>query len=90
MILVTHDVEFVWPLQPRVILMSEGKVIADGDAQSVLGDPLTTARANVLPPQLVAFSRLQGWKEGFPYNSFDARTMLANERNSETTTMGEK
>ena len=78
-ILVTHDVEFVWPLQPRVILMSEGKVVADGDAQSVLGDPLISARANVLPPQLVTFARSQGWTDKFPQNAFEAKTRLEEE-----------
>ena len=89
-ILVTHDVEFVWPLQPRVILMSEGKVVADGDARAVLGDPLVTAKANVLPPQLAVFSRLQGWTERFPANAFEAKSMLMEERNSERSASGAK
>jgi hypothetical protein len=59
--------------------MSEGKVVADGDAQSVLGDPLVSARANVLPPQLVTFARTQGWIDRFPQDAFEAKTRLEEE-----------
>ncbi len=29
-IIVSHDVEFLWPIQPRLLVMSGGKVVADG------------------------------------------------------------
>ena len=78
-ILVTHDVEFVWPLQPRVILMSDGRIVADGNAQAVLGDPGITKKASVLPPQLVVLAKSLGWREKFPVDAFDARSRLMRE-----------
>ena len=29
-VLVSHDVEFLWPIQPRLVVMSGGRVVADG------------------------------------------------------------
>ena len=39
LILGTHDLEMVLALCPRTILMSGGKVRADGETNRILGDP---------------------------------------------------
>ncbi len=36
---VTHDVEFVAECNPRVVLMKEGKIVADGEGKEILTDP---------------------------------------------------
>jgi len=51
-IMVTHDVEFVADCEPRVVLMSKGKVIADGPALEILTDFEITNRASILVPQI--------------------------------------
>jgi energy-coupling factor transport system ATP-binding protein len=51
-IVVTHDVEFVAESNPRVLLMSEGQIIADGDAKEVLTDTSAVAAASIVPPQI--------------------------------------
>jgi energy-coupling factor transport system ATP-binding protein len=51
-IIVTHDVEFVAECSPRVILMSKGKIIADGSAKKILTDYSTLIKASILPPQI--------------------------------------
>ena len=51
-IIVTHDVEFVAECDPRVLLMREGKVVADGEAQKVLTDPEILVKASIVPPQI--------------------------------------
>jgi len=51
-IIVTHDVEFVAECNPRVMLMREGKVIADGEATRILSDPQTLKQASIVPPQI--------------------------------------
>src|SRR5487761_560371 len=71
-ILVSHDIEFVWPLQPRVILMSEGKIVADGTAQKILGNSSETLAANILLPQLVDLFRRLGKTDSFPVDEFEA------------------
>jgi energy-coupling factor transport system ATP-binding protein len=51
-IMVTHDVEFVAECNPRVVLMREGKIIADGEATHVLTNPDILATASIIPPQI--------------------------------------
>ena len=79
-ILVTHDIEFVWPLQPRVILMSNGEIVADGDCQGTLSDESLMSRGSVLPPQLVEFSKLMGWSLPLPANTFEAKNLIERQR----------
>jgi len=51
-VIVTHDVEFVAECNPRVILMNEGKIIADGEAKKILTDTELVAQASIVPPQI--------------------------------------
>jgi len=51
-IMVTHDVEFVAECNPTVILMREGKIIANGEARRILTDPSVLAEASIIPPQI--------------------------------------
>lgn len=49
---VTHDVEFVAECSPRLLLMSEGRILADGSADTVLSDARLLEKASVVPPQV--------------------------------------
>lgn len=51
-IMVTHDVEFVAECNPRVLLMLDGEIIADGEAQKTLTDSITLEKASIVPPQI--------------------------------------
>jgi len=51
-IIVTHDVEFVAECNPRVLLMCEGKITADGEARTILTDTETLQQASIVPPQI--------------------------------------
>jgi energy-coupling factor transport system ATP-binding protein len=51
-VIVTHDVEFVAESNPRVVLMSGGKIVADGVAKKILTDEQLVARASIVPPQI--------------------------------------
>jgi energy-coupling factor transport system ATP-binding protein len=51
-IMVTHDVEFVAECNPRVMLMLNGKIIADGEANRILTDSATLKQASIVPPQI--------------------------------------
>lgn len=57
-VMVTHDVEFVSDCEPRVVLMSKGKVIADGPAIEILTDITITKSASVLVPQIPSLMTL--------------------------------
>lgn len=52
-ILVSHDLEFLWPLQPRFVVMAGGRILSDGPARTVLQVGETVERANLLRPQLL-------------------------------------
>ena len=69
-IVVTHDIEFVAECNPRIILMSEGKIIADGSGKVVLTDVDLLARASIVPPQITEFF-IKISDLGFPSDVFD-------------------
>jgi len=51
-IMVTHDIEFVADCSPRVILMSQGKIVAEGVAEEILTNVNLLTQASILPPQI--------------------------------------
>jgi len=54
-VVVSHDIEFLWPVQPRVVVMKAGRIVGDGPASTLMlhGSLLDSAR--VAQPQLVSF-----------------------------------
>jgi len=55
-LVVTHDIEFVSDYIPRVVVMSHGRVIADGPSGDVLVRRDVLERASLVPPQLAEIS----------------------------------
>jgi energy-coupling factor transport system ATP-binding protein len=51
-IIVTHDVEFVAESRPRIILMADGKVTADGPIKAIMSDLEKLNYASVAPPEI--------------------------------------
>ncbi|MGQ9679644.1 MAG: ABC transporter ATP-binding protein [Candidatus Bathyarchaeia archaeon] len=69
-VIVTHDVEFVVDCKPRIILMSQGRIIADGPTEIVMTDFETLNKASVSPPEILkVFRRISDL--GFPENVLD-------------------
>jgi energy-coupling factor transport system ATP-binding protein len=69
-VIVTHDVEFVAESNPRVILMKEGKIVADGVGRDILTDPALLELASIVLPQIAQiFTKLSPF--GFPKNIID-------------------
>jgi len=69
-VIVTHDVEFVAESQPRIVLMAQGKIVADGAAKKIMTDEKTLETCSVAPPEVTRlFSRLNRF--GFPNNVLD-------------------
>ncbi|MEM3730629.1 MAG: ABC transporter ATP-binding protein [Candidatus Bathyarchaeia archaeon] len=69
-IIVTHDVEFVAECNPRVILMREGKIVADGEAREILTNVDILTHASIVPPQIAQIF-LQLTEFGLPKNVID-------------------
>jgi energy-coupling factor transport system ATP-binding protein len=51
-VVVTHDVEFVAESNPRVVLMTDGKIVTEGMAENILTDEALVTRASIVPPQI--------------------------------------
>jgi energy-coupling factor transport system ATP-binding protein len=69
-VIVTHDVEFVAECNPRVVLMKEGRMVAEGMAKDILTNPQVLAESSIVLPQIAqVFTKLSPL--GFPKNVID-------------------
>ena len=69
-VIVTHDVEFVAECNPRVVLMKEGKIVADGVGKEILTDPALLELSSIVLPQIAQiFTKLSVL--GFPKDIID-------------------
>lgn len=75
---VTHDVEFVAECNPRVVLMKEGRIVADGMGKEILTDPAMLELSSIVLPQIAqVFTKLSSL--GLPKDIIDlyeAKTLL--------------
>jgi energy-coupling factor transport system ATP-binding protein len=69
-IVVTHDVEFVAECNPRVILMREGKIVADGEGKNILTNPQVLEESSIVLPQIAQVFTLLN-EPGLPKNVID-------------------
>jgi energy-coupling factor transport system ATP-binding protein len=77
-VIVTHDVEFVAECSPRVVLMKEGKIVADGEGKEILTNLEALAQSSIVLPQIAQIFR-QLTPLGLPKNIIDiyeAKDML--------------
>ena len=51
-IIVTHDIEFVVDCKPRVVLLSNGSVLADGSYASIFSNTDLVDKASLMSPQI--------------------------------------
>jgi len=79
-VIVTHDVEFVAESNPRVVLMTGGKIVADGRADKILTNYDLVTEVSLVPPQVTQiFMKISDL--GLPSNVIDiheARKILLN------------
>ena len=52
LLLVTHDVEFAVQAVDRLLILSQGCLLADGSPRQILSNPQLLQKARLLPPQL--------------------------------------
>jgi energy-coupling factor transport system ATP-binding protein len=69
-VIVTHDVEFVAECNPRVMLMKEGKIVADGEGKEILTNLDALAQSSIVLPQIAQIFK-QLTPLGFPKNIID-------------------
>jgi energy-coupling factor transport system ATP-binding protein len=69
-VIVTHDVEFVAECNPRVLLMKEGKIMADGKGTEILTNQEVLNQSSIVLPQIAqVFHKLSHF--GLPKNIID-------------------
>jgi energy-coupling factor transport system ATP-binding protein len=69
-VIVTHDVEFVAECNPRVVLMKEGKIVAEGEGKDILTNPSVLEESSIVLPQIAqVFMKLSPL--GLPTNIID-------------------
>lgn len=61
-ILVSHDMEFLWALNPRILVFSKGRILADGKVDVVFTDEEILHEASLRLPQLAELAAKLGWK----------------------------
>jgi cobalt transport protein ATP-binding subunit len=69
-VIVTHDVEFVAECNPRVVLMREGKIVADGEGKDILTNPTLLEESSIVLPQIAQVFNQLGSEE-LPKNVID-------------------
>jgi len=57
-IIISHDVEFLWNLQPRIIAMADGSILADGKASHIFSKKRIVEKTRIVKPQLLELSSL--------------------------------
>ncbi|MEM0123469.1 MAG: ABC transporter ATP-binding protein [Conexivisphaerales archaeon] len=62
-IISTHDLEFLWSINPRTIIIYHGKVLMDGSLRSISLNYDTLASANLIAPQLASLASGIGLSE---------------------------
>jgi energy-coupling factor transport system ATP-binding protein len=80
-IIVSHDVEFLWPIQPRLVVMSGGKVVADGEISKIMANRELLEGARVTQPQLLRlYSGLRSRPESPFLDVLEARDWIGGRR----------
>ena len=51
-VIVTHDVEFVAECNPKIVLMAQGKILAEGSAKQILTNRYLLTQASIVLPQI--------------------------------------
>ncbi|MDR2720036.1 MAG: energy-coupling factor ABC transporter ATP-binding protein [Nitrososphaerota archaeon] len=70
-IMVTHDVEFVAECNPRVILMRDGKTVADGIAKDILTNAKLLEESSIVLPQIAQIFTKLSSSLGLPSDIID-------------------
>jgi len=55
-VIITHDMQLVAEHCRRVVVMAEGRIVADGHPAQVFADPQVAAQAHIEPPQVTRLS----------------------------------
>jgi energy-coupling factor transport system ATP-binding protein len=65
-IVITHDMDIVAEFANRCVVMTKGKVVADGDTRTVLTNEAVLAEAHLTLPRITKIAQMVGIRHSFP------------------------
>src|SRR5579875_3831578 len=71
-LIVSHDLEFLWPFKPRTVVMGMGKILADAPAEKIYLDSELLEKAGLRQPQLAMLAKALGRDR--PFSDADEAT----------------
>jgi energy-coupling factor transport system ATP-binding protein len=82
-VVVSHDIEFLWPMQPRVVVMKAGRIVGDGPAPRLMLEEELLDSARVAQPELVSFYQRLTPRPDSPFvDPLDARRWIEGRRSA--------
>lgn len=76
-IMVCHDMELVLDYAKRILVLSDGEIIADGTAQEIFHNRPLLEKASLLPPQIMDITSLLKTDYSVDYTDYDTIDALA-------------
>jgi energy-coupling factor transport system ATP-binding protein len=76
-LVVSHDIEFIWPLQPRIVVMRGGRIIAEGHSKKIFQNLDILSKARLVKPQLQELTDMLKVKPSNTFsNIYEAKRFL--------------
>ena len=71
-IIISHDIEFLWRLQPNIITMSDGKIVEIDYSEKIFTNKELIDKVGLIPPQIIKIFNGLGIEKDIPINLEDA------------------
>ncbi len=71
-IIISHDIEFLWRLQPNIITMSDGRIIEINHPEKIFTDKELMNKVGLISPQIIKIFNGLGIEKDIPINLEDA------------------
>ena len=81
-IVISHDIEFLWRLQPNIVTMSGGNIVEIGNSEKIFRNEELMNKVGIIPPQIIKIFEGIGIKDEMPLSLEDSCTVIKNLRNS--------
>ncbi len=80
-IVISHDIEFLWRLQPNIVTMSEGRIIQIGSPEKIFRNKELMEKVGIVPPQIIKIFEGIGIKDETPLSLEDSCKVIRELRN---------
>ena len=77
-IIISHDIEFLWRLQPKIVTMSDGRIIEINNTEKIFTNKELIDQVGLIAPQIVRIFNGLGIVNDIPINLNDAAKMIKN------------